>query len=375
MSDQTRIESSPPSEPITLLTVGSTRDNNLDFIRLIMASLVILTHSFDVFIPTTQPEPLTFVTRGQITSGAFAVGVFFIISGYLVTASWVSSKSVVEFFKKRVLRVYPGFIVACFVSLFLIGPLGASDVGQYYSGISGVRFLKDAFLLEMIEMPPAFVAPFTANGSIWMIQIEFLCYILLGILGAMRMLNRLTVVLGIVASWILMSVPSFPELFAAIPGYRTIAFMNSHFRFAHFFFLGSLGYLMRASVPYRSSLAYIALAAFVFGSVSKTGLLFFPLSMAYLTAFAGFYPGLPISGFAARRGDLSYGIYLYGWPVQFALATLLGRDQNPYWFSLLSLPLAALCAVFSWHFVEHPALRLKGRWTTRPERPAAAPLT
>lgn len=341
--------------------MSATRENNLDFIRLVMASLVILTHSFDVFIPSSLPEPVTFVTRGQITAGAFAVGVFFLISGYLVTASWKSSRSVLEFFKKRVLRVYPGFLVACVLSLFVIGPLGARDVGEYYSGISIVRFLRDAMLLEMIEMPEAFVAPFTVNGSIWMIQIEFLCYVLLGLLGIARLLNPIVVGLGVLGAWFLMGVPSFPELFGSLPGYGTITFMNSHFRFANYFFIGSLAYLMRERIPYRSSLAVIALVAFIFGAATKSGLLFFPLAMAYLTAFVGFFPGLPIADFAKKRGDLSYGIYLYGWPVQFALAMLLGREQNPYWFSLLSLPFAALCAVFSWRLVEHPALRLKGR--------------
>lgn len=358
----------------TLATVSRSRENNLDFIRLIMASLVVLTHSFDVFTPSSLPEPVTFVTRGQITAGAFAVGVFFLISGYLVTASWKSSRSALEFFKKRCLRVYPGFVVACIFSLWVIGPLGARNVSEYYAGVSIVRFIKDALLLEMIEMPGAFVAPFTVNGSIWMIQIEFLCYVLLGVLGIAKLLNRATVAFGVLLAWLLMSVPSFPDQFGALPGYGTISFMNSHFRFANFFFLGSLGYLMRDRIPYRRSLAYVALVAFALGAATKTGLLFFPVAMAYLTAFAGFFPGLPIADFAKRRGDLSYGIYLYGWPVQFALATLMGREQNPYWFSLISLPLAAICAVFSWHFVEHPALKLKGRWMLR-GRSAPAPLT
>ncbi len=346
--------------PATLLEAGSFRSNNLDFIRLVMASLVILTHSFDVFIETKLPEPLTFLTRGQLTSGAFAVGVFFLVSGYLVTASGLSSKSIFDFFRKRVLRVHPGFIVSCAICLFLVGPIAASDVGAYYSEISLFRFIRDALLLEVVEMPPAFQAPYSVNGTLWMIQIEFLCYVLLGIILGARLLNKRVVALGIVAAWALMAVPLFPAVFSRLPAQGTIAFLNSHFRFATFFFIGSMGYLMRDRIPYRPSWALGALAVFALGAATGTGYLLFPLAMAYMVAFVGFYPGLPIADFAKKR-DLSYGIYLYGWPVQFILAAHLGRQMNPYLFSLISLPLACIAAFVSWTFVEGPALRLKRR--------------
>jgi hypothetical protein len=222
--------------PRTLLEASNSRSNNLDFIRVVMASLVILTHAFDVFIETKLPEPLTFLTRGQLTSGAFAVGVFFLVSGYLVTASWRNSKSVFDFFRKRVLRVHPGFIVSCAICLLVVGPIAASDVGAYYSEISPLRFITDALLLEVVDMPPAFEAPYSVNGTLWMIQIEFLCYVLLGIIGGARLLNQGIVTLGIVVAWALMALPLFPAVFSRLPAQGTIAFLNSHFRFATFFF-------------------------------------------------------------------------------------------------------------------------------------------
>ncbi|OQX70278.1 MAG: hypothetical protein B6A08_00150 [Sorangiineae bacterium NIC37A_2] len=355
--------------PRTLLEASNSRSNNLDFIRVVMASLVILTHAFDVFIETKLPEPLTFLTRGQLTSGAFAVGVFFLVSGYLVTASWRNSKSVFDFFRKRVLRVHPGFIVSCAICLLVVGPIAASDVGAYYSEISPLRFITDALLLEVVDMPPAFEAPYSVNGTLWMIQIEFLCYVLLGIIGGARLLNQGIVTLGIVVAWALMALPLFPAVFSRLPAQGTIAFLNSHFRFATFFFIGALGYLMRDRIPYRPSWAFGALAVFALGAATGTGYLLFPPAMAYLVAFVGFYPGLPIADFAKKR-DLSYGIYLYGWPVQFILAAYLGRQMNPYLFSLISLLLACLAALGSWTFVEGPALRLKRRISPSAHQPA-----
>ena len=67
---------------------------------------------------------------------------------------------------------------------------------------------------------------------------------------------------------------------------------------------------------------------------------------------AAFAPG----AFAAKAlPDLSYGTYLYGWPVQ-KLVLILLPAAAPLALFLLSLPLALGCAVLSWGLVEGPAL-------------------
>ena len=62
---------------------------------------------------------------------------------------------------------------------------------------------------------------------------------------------------------------------------------------------------------------------------------------------------------AARFGDLSYGIYIYGWPVEQGVVWLLGGRAAWWQVFLLALPAAAALAFLSWHLVERPALRLK----------------
>src|SRR5215472_14362624 len=94
--------------------IASRQCNNFNIIRLSLALMVIFSHSFPVALGhggDTRFEPLNIWTRHQASSGAVAVNSFFFISGFLITASWLRSRSVPDYFLKRVLRIYPGFIV------------------------------------------------------------------------------------------------------------------------------------------------------------------------------------------------------------------------------------------------------------------------
>ena len=92
------------------------RNNNFDLLRLALAILVIFSHSYQLVTGGETAEPLHAATRGQLSSGLLAVGWFFAISGYLITQSWENSRTLWSYLKKRVYRIYPGFIVAMAVA-------------------------------------------------------------------------------------------------------------------------------------------------------------------------------------------------------------------------------------------------------------------
>jgi peptidoglycan/LPS O-acetylase OafA/YrhL len=103
--------------------IASRKNNNLNIIRLLLALAVIVSHSFPVALGPggdTREEPLYAWTHQQESSGAVAVDLFFLISGLLVTASWLRSKSMQDYLMKRILRIYPGFIVAMGFSAALV---------------------------------------------------------------------------------------------------------------------------------------------------------------------------------------------------------------------------------------------------------------
>src|ERR1700722_18544978 len=93
--------------------------NSLNAIRLALALLVIFSHSYPLS-GTPSPDPLSFASHGQDSFGILAVNLFFLISGMLITSSWLRSKSMQDYLMKRFLRIYPGYIVAMLFSSFLI---------------------------------------------------------------------------------------------------------------------------------------------------------------------------------------------------------------------------------------------------------------
>ena len=90
------------------------------------------------------------------------------------------------------------------------------------------------------------------------------------------------------------------------------------------------------------------------------------LTGAALAPFNLKFPVTPLN----RLPDVSYGTYLYGWPVQMLVVRLLGLTD---WALMAAvLPVACLCGYLSHRFVERPAMRwLKGR--PRPVSLAARP--
>jgi peptidoglycan/LPS O-acetylase OafA/YrhL len=94
------------------------RKNNFDFIRLLFASFVIITHSYAL---TGLPENdlLAQTTNGQMLFSWLGVKGFFIISGYLIFQSFERSGNIIDYYWKRLLRLIPGLFVVLLVTLLL----------------------------------------------------------------------------------------------------------------------------------------------------------------------------------------------------------------------------------------------------------------
>jgi len=108
------------------------RENNFDFLRFFAASLVLLVHSYP--LTGRQPEEPIELLTGYENGGSFAVSIFFVISGYLITSSWLSSSSPTSFLIKRALRILPALALAVLLSVFIIGPLVTTESpGDYFA--------------------------------------------------------------------------------------------------------------------------------------------------------------------------------------------------------------------------------------------------
>jgi peptidoglycan/LPS O-acetylase OafA/YrhL len=307
--------------------------NSFDLLRLLAALAVIAFHA----APLAGRTPWS---MGELSLGALGVGVFFVISGYLVTDSRLRSSSLAAFLAKRLLRIGPGLIVSLIVTAFLIGAVATYlPLGDYLRSKDVYLYVaKNALLYpKAYDLPGVFEhnrLPIIVNGSLWTLRVEFTLYLALGLLGAARLLRpRIAAAIGLVfgaAPFVLKA--AAPQL---IPGdLLHAATIGSQYAFL--FFAGAVIRLIDRPLPAWSlgSALLLLTPAWVFG---------LPILVIWLGRRRSV--GLP--------GDLSYGLYVYAFPVQQMLAA---QGHLSFWTSVAAaLPFAAA----SWFLVERPVLRLK----------------
>jgi peptidoglycan/LPS O-acetylase OafA/YrhL len=348
------------------------RENLFNFMRVVLASLVILSHAPQLMDGDEHRELLMMATRGNNGFGEFAVDCFFIISGLLITHSWVRSRDLTDYLRKRCLRILPGFIVASLVSAFIVGALGAAHPGDYFHSLGVVGPVRDAVTLRGPVTPPVFqgLPHALVNGSLWTIRYEFLCYVLLALLGIAGLVNRkwpvLVLFLLCFAGYAALHAMGIQELHPKI----WLGFLGRAEqwpRFLTFFLAGSVLYLYRDILPFNRKFALAATGIVLLTMFVVHWYPFvFPVVGTYALVALALYPAKRLQRFGERM-DLSYGIYLYGWPVQILLVWYKGRNMDPFFLFALTLLLTIPFAMASWFLVEKPFIKLK-------RRPAAAPV-
>jgi peptidoglycan/LPS O-acetylase OafA/YrhL len=322
-----------------------------------MAVAVVWSHSFALYLGSEETEPLSIVLDGAYNAGNIGVMVFFVISGFLVTRSFLNSKSIFRFMKRRVTRIYPGYMVATSICAFIIIPIYAHIMKM--DTLEVVKTIGENLLLRNY-FPPSNVfnanhAPQAVNGSLWSIPFEFWCYIGVAALGAISLLSRrwflvlvtVTVLFGRVVL----------DLLGKKPGGGLIGFVigwpYEWFVILPNFLFGMLAFSFRDVIPKSRSLLLVLFAAVLISSYVSLNLahLIMPLGLAYATFYLAFTHAVPFQN-AGRWGDFSYGTYLYAWPIQQMLfASFIG--VMPFVaFVPLAISLSLTAGVISWYAVE-----------------------
>ncbi|MFN5516539.1 MAG: acyltransferase family protein [Cyanobacteriota bacterium] len=346
------------------------RHNHFDIMRLIAALVVIFSHAFPLAhgkILGKQYEPLMILSRGQITLGGVAVFVFFVVSGFLITASYDKAPQLKSFCQKRLLRLYPGLIVAVALTVFVLGSL-LSNLGwrDYLQQPETYSYLvNNLFFLRYQDSLPGVFAntpvPGFINGSLWTLKYEILAYgavAVLGILGWLK--GRFLAILFILNSAVnlLIQAQLTPDFIDWQSGFPFI--LKSFLELFPYFLAGAWIYLVKEKLPFNSTFALVALFA-VCLALPIPGLLKPMLSIAgaYGVIYLAYYPGFKVINLH-KLGDLSYGVYIYGWPLQQLVSLILFPEINWALNFLISLPLVLGAAWVSWHGIEKRALRFKG---------------
>lgn len=367
------IEKSTPRRKELLVPDGLKR-NNFDLIRLLLAIAVLFSHSFAIYygMEGIAREPLLIITLGQMTLGAVAVNCFFIISGFLILNSFLHSSSVKSYLRKRVLRICPGFIVAFLLSVFFFALLGTihyqktiSNWTAYFQALPIKRLVYEFILFKQPGYSlcfPNMPLPNVINGSLWTIQYELICYMALPVLGIAGALKRkwmgFAMLLLFYLLMLLQDLTSF-FVFETHPGMRYLN-LNNVPRLFTYFFSGMCVYLYRTAIPRNIVLVFFSVAALALSSrIAHAFNLIFPIAGTYLLFYIAYSRKIRLYDFA-NRGDLSYGVYLYAWPIQELVLYYLHSSISLYQFFFISLLITLLTAYFwSWKCIEKPFMKWK----------------
>lgn len=341
--------------------LSAGRDNNFNLMRMLAAYAVLISHSYTLTAGTSDAEPGHALIG--LSLGSIAVHVFFLASGFLVTASLLNRRSVIEFAWARTLRIVPGLLVMLVLVALVLGPLYTSLPLEAYvrDGRTWEYIIRNAVPVARMayELPGVFEDnPYklAANGSLWTLPYEVRMYLILALLW-------------LVARWARKAQAGGFErlvvLGALLLGGHVLA---SHFTggsvslwsmLGFMFFAGASFYAFRqhVKVTWLGFVATLICWALAF----RHPLFMFPvyvLTIGYALLFLAYVPSGFVRGYN-RFGDISYGIYIYAFPVQQAVvASFPGASAMVMivMSTLITIPLAVL----SWHLVEKRALGLKG---------------
>jgi peptidoglycan/LPS O-acetylase OafA/YrhL len=332
--------------------------NSLDLLRLVAAGLVLFSHQH---ILIGQPEPSFF---GLQTFGGAGVTIFFFLSGALVWSSWARDSNIKRFFARRLLRILPGLWVVVFLTMFLLGPLVTTNsLTSYFFSPETLRYVSTAFLAVRHQLPGVFANnpyPFAVNGSLWTLPLEFFCYFTVCILGSVKVLtSRARISISLL---IIVVISIFAPLVVS-------SHFNIHFEMIIVFWAGVLyaEFFLLPETQFRWSKSNLVLAgaAFVFFAfivprgTEQASMLVFSACLVHMAL------KMPIgSKLTDRLGDLSYGLYIFAFPVQQLLVQwTLGAGWSFGALLSITLLITVGLAFASWHLVEKPVLRFKPRVT------------
>ena len=340
------------------------RRNSLNALRLLFALMVVLWHS----------EAIGFVGRahgevGSMWGDELAVDGFFIISGFLITRSRVSSTNGWRFLQRRFLRIYPGYWAALVIGAVVVAPMlylhehhhlsgylrgGGGPIE--YVGSNLTLFVHQYGISGVVANAPA---RGSINGSLWTLMYEFACYLVIGALVSAGLVRRQSLV-----------VPALGAVCLALVAWHTYdaagmlqvlpspVLIPISARFGMMFSIGASFYLWAARIRLNDGLAAVAAVLLVSSWALPDWRLAGAIPFAYLIMWAAIR--LPAYRVGSRV-DLSYGVYLYAWPIQVLLYAWGASQLTLAAFTAFSVLLALAAAYLSWTLVERPAQRLGAR--------------
>lgn len=348
------------------ITLGQRLDQcngigpGFDHLRVGLASAIILWHSFGI----PYGHRLTELYSLEYVQPFLAIMLpcFFALSGFLVTGSALRINDLGTFVTFRVLRIVPALATELTLSALVLGPsLTTYELRDYFTDYRFIDYFGSLIGRVRYVLPGLFVdnpGGAAVNGALWTVGPEILCYVIMSLLILTALYRRPWAMLTVTVVYGLACVASdlvVPEIFHEVLPVKSLILC---------YLVGSVLYSFRGAIPWSATIAIggliVALVTIYFAQNDDRlhALIYVatPL-LSYLTIAIGLLglPKLPLF----HRGDYSYGLYIYGFPIQQSV-TYFFAEHRTWWFNfLVSYPLTLCFAILSWTYIEKPALRLR----------------
>ncbi|MGR8801691.1 acyltransferase family protein, partial [Klebsiella variicola] len=208
------------------------------------------------------------------------------------------------------------------------------------------------FMLNMIPVKIHYLLPGVfegnvykgaVNGSLWTIPYEVLCYFMVALLGLTKKIKLKYSIMIFFTTLILSSLH-----------------LSLAFNFIKYFSAGMIFFLLKDKIIYNNKMALISLILLFISAQTIQLNSLMPIFGGYLIFYVSFSKKINLHNFG-KYGDLSYGMYVYAFPIQQTVVHLHGGSMNPIENFLITTPITIAIAYLSWKFIESPALSLKDK--------------
>lgn len=362
----------------TLGEALNSRANSINAIRLAFAGSIILLHAAPLGGYVEEMPKLIF----HETIGTYMLAGFFVISGYMITASRLASRGFGDYLWRRLLRIYPAWIASFTLVAVVLGPLSLLIEGRALSSYSwgsaaSYVYKNLGFRLNQFDIAGTIEGiPFERiwNYSAWTLFYEFALWMCIGVLVliAPKKLLKPGIIAGLLAFTAIKVLDKLTRDLSQFgttnPGrsvgkvepslFNSLMFVLEPLaRLGIFFFAGAVLYVYRDKIRLTPVLlAVFGAVSFVLAIVGWFHVLA-ALPFAYVIMYAGTSKRFKRVNFP---NDYSYGTYIYAFPITQVLALYAVDHPMPMWvFCLLAVLFTAPVAYASWHLLEKPAMSLK----------------
>lgn len=323
---------------------------NVNLLRFVAAVLVIFSHSF--YVSASKEDPFSIFCNGQTNFGGIAVGALFFLSGFYVTKSLYKKNDVKEYMGKRCVRIFPQLWIVVLLSVLILGPVLTNlPLKAYFSDGSTYLYLLNGILLPVHNLPGVFeynVYDATVNGPLWTMPVEFAAYCVIAVILVISKYifknEKLQKVFHVICICVLF------VAFVVLDVFVKNDFLITVVRPLIIFFMGVLycdyAEKIKLNIPVGMAMLAVIVTSCKLGFLNYALILCLPYVVVTLTL------GTKQLKIDSKLMNISYEMYLLGWPIQQTVVHCFGGTMSPYLNCLITLPIDILLAFVVYVFIK-----------------------